>query len=64
MFLCLNFLMLRVCSSLPCGRLLGKGLLAFVGDVYCICVTYPCGILGQVWCLIVSFPEIGITMPS
>ena len=29
---------------------------ALVGDVYCIFVTFPCGILGQVWYLIVSFP--------
>ena len=32
-------------------------LLALVGDVYCIFVTFPCGILGQVWYLIVSFPD-------
>ena len=32
-------------------------LLALVGDVYCI-VTLPCGILGQVWYLIVSFPDL------
>ena len=25
-----------------------------VGDVYCIFVTFPCGILSQVWYLIVS----------
>ena len=31
-------------------------LLALVGDVYCIFVTFPCGILGLVWYLIVSFP--------
>ena len=33
-------------------------LLALVGDVYCILVTFPCGILGQVWYLIVSFPDL------
>ena len=33
------------------------GLLALVGDVYCIFVTFPCGILGQVWYLIKSFPD-------
>ena len=27
-------------------------LLALVGDVYCIFVTYPCGIMGKVWYLI------------
>ena len=31
-------------------------LLVLVGDVYCIFVTFPCGILGQVWYLIVAFP--------
>ena len=32
-------------------------LLVLVGDVYCICVTFPCGILGQVWYLIASLPD-------
>ena len=32
-------------------------LLALVGDVYFIFVTFPCGILGQLWYLIVSFPD-------
>ena len=35
-------------------------LLASVGDVYCISVTFPCGILGQVWYLIVSLPDLCI----
>ena len=29
-----------------------------VGDVYCIFVTFPCGFLGQVWYLIVLFPDL------
>ena len=33
-------------------------LLALVVDVYCIFATFPCGILGQVWYLIVSFPDL------
>ena len=33
-------------------------LLALVGDVYCIFVTFPCGILGQVWYLIVLFSDL------
>ena len=33
-------------------------LLALVGDVNCIFVTFPCGILGQMWYLIVSFPDL------
>ena len=35
-------------------------LLALVGDVYCIFVTFPCGFLGQVWYLIVSFPDVSL----
>ena len=33
-------------------------LLDLVGDVYCIFVTFSCGILDQVWYLIVSFPDL------
>ena len=33
-------------------------LLALVGDVNCIFVTFPCGILGQLWYMIVSFPNL------
>ena len=29
-----------------------------LADVYCIFVTFPCGILGQVWYLIASFPDL------
>ena len=58
-FCVLCFLCSRVCSLLPSGHLLGRtDLLALVGDVNCIFVTFPCGILGQVWYLIVSFPDI------
>ena len=58
-FCVLFFSCFRVSSLLLCGHLLGKAdLLALVGDVYCIFVTFPCGILGQVWYLIVSFPDL------
>ena len=33
-------------------------LLALGGNVYFIFVTFPCVILGQVWYLIVSFPDL------
>ena len=29
-------------------------------NVYCILRTFPCGILGQVWYLIVSFPDLRV----
>ena len=32
-------------------------LLALVDDVNCIMVTFPCDTLGQVWYLIVWFPD-------
>ena len=33
-------------------------LLALVCDVYCVFVTFPYGIQGQVWYLIVSIPDL------
>ena len=33
-------------------------LLALVGGGYCFFVTFACGTLGQVWYLIVSFPDL------
>ena len=33
-------------------------LLELVGDVYCNFVTFTCGILIQVWYLIVPFPDL------
>ena len=32
--------------------------LALVCDVNCVFVTFSCGILGQVWYLIVSIPDL------
>ena len=58
MFLCLVFLMLSCMFIAALWSPAGKGLLlALGGDVYCIFVTFPCGILGKVWYLIVSFPD-------
>ena len=33
-------------------------LLALVGDVHCVFVTFKCGILGQAWYLIVSISDL------
>ena len=60
-FLCLVFLMLsrlfieQACLEVTCWE--RADLLALVGDVNCTLVTFSCGILGQVWYLIVSFPD-------
>ena len=59
-FCVLCFSCFRVCLLLPKVTCLWEraDLLALVGDVYCIFVTLACGILGQVWYLIVSFPDL------
>ena len=41
------------CQASASGHLLG-----LVGDVIVFYVTFPCGILGQVWYLIVSFSDL------
>ena len=50
------FMSVHCCLVVTCWERVD--LLALVGDVYCIFVTFPCGILGQVWYLIVSFPDL------
>ena len=50
------FVCVHCCLMVTCWE--RADLLALVGDVYCIFVTFPCGILGQVWYLIVSFPDL------
>ena len=44
------------CLVVTCWEM--ADLLTLVVDVYCIFVTLPCGILGQVWYLIVLFPDL------
>ena len=51
----LSFASVHCCLVVTCWE--RDALLALVGDVYCILATFPCGILGQVWYLIVSFPN-------
>ena len=37
----------------------GKGLTSWLSFVFnCVFVTFPCGILGQMWYLIVSIPDL------
>ena len=54
-YLCLVFLCFCVCSLLPCGKGLTSWILFAMFN--CVFVTFPCGILGQVWYLIVSIPD-------
>ena len=59
-FLCLVFLMLSrlFIATLwsPAGKELATWLLFVMFN--CVFVTFPCGILGQVWYLIVSIPDL------
>ena len=55
---CVTYTLLGVhcCLVVTCwGR---AKLLALVCDVDCIFVTFQCGIMGQVWYLIVLFPDL------
>ena len=45
-------------SGLFIAALWWADLLALVGDVYCIFVTFPCGIVAEVSFLIISFPDL------
>ena len=53
----INCVALLLCICFTCwGR---ADLLALLYMVfYCVFVTFPCGVLGRVWCLILSIPEI------
>ena len=55
-YLCLSFSYCHVCSLQPCGYLLRKAFLfvMFSGLI----VTFPCGVPGRLWYLIVSIPDI------
>ena len=51
-----DFASVQCCLVVACWE--RADLLALVGDVYCIFVTFPCTVLGQVWYLIVSFADL------
>ena len=51
-----TFVSVHCCLVVTCWE--RAVLLALVGDVYCFFVTFSCCTLGQVWYLIVSFPNL------
>ena len=55
--ICHAFASVHCCLVVTCWE--RADLLALVCDVYCSFVTFPCGILGQMWYLIVSIPDLG-----
>ena len=56
-YLCFVFVMFSCLFIAALWSPVGKGLTPWLSFVifYCVFVTFPCGILGQVWYLIVSF---------
>ena len=58
-YLCLVFVMLSRLFIAALWSPAGKGLTSWLLSVMfgCDFVTFPCGILGQVWYLIVSIPD-------
>ena len=59
-YLCLVFVMLSRLFIAALWSPAGKGLTSWFSFVMfnCVFVTFPCGILGHVWYLIVLFPDI------
>ena len=59
MYLCLVFVMLSSLFIAALRSAAGKGLTSYPLFVMfnCVFFTFPCGILGQVWYLIVSIPD-------
>ena len=59
-YLCLVFVMLSRLFIAALGSPAGKGLASWRSIVmfYCVFVTFSCGILGQMWYLIVSIPDL------
>ena len=55
---CVSYAFASVHCCLVVTCLEKADLLALVGDVHCIFVTFPRGILDQVWYLIVSIPDL------
>ena len=52
---CMLSRLFKCCLVVTCWE---RADLLALGDVYCIFVTFPCGILGQVWYSIVLFSDL------
>ena len=52
------FASVHCCLVVICWEFSRADILLLVGDVYCILVTFPCGILCQVWYMVVSFLDL------
>ena len=59
-FSCLSLSYCRVCSLQPCGHLVGKVLSLFCVMFFLCFVTFLYDVLGQVWYLSVSNPDLNL----
>ena len=59
-YLCLVFIMNSCLFIAALWSSAGKGLTSWLLFVVfnCVFITFTCGILGQMWCLIVSIPDL------
>ena len=59
-YICLVFAILCGLFIVALASPAGIGLTSWLSFVMLICVfvIFPCGILGQVWCLIISIPDL------
>ena len=57
---CFCYAFMHVCLLMPCGIPAGKGLTSWLSLMICPIATFPIGILGQVWCLILSIPDLAL----
>ena len=64
-YLCLSLPYCHVWFLQPCGHLLGRAiLLALLYVMFsCVFITFPYGVLGQVWFLSISIPDICFRQP-
>ena len=53
---CPAFASVHCCLVVTCWK--RADLLALVCNVYCVFVSFPCGIMGKVCYLVVSFPDL------
>ena len=56
---CFCYGFVRICLYVPCGHLLGKDW-PLASRSWCLLFVYhfPNGILGQVWYMVLSFPDL------
>ena len=60
-YLCFVFALCSCLFNAALWSLAGKGLTSWSKMFSCVLLPFPCGVLGQVWFLIVSIPDLCLT---